>query len=217
MPRQRRRPAAGRQNACRMPPRRSSVNRGPRLARELELKLRLAGPAALRAALQAAGAEPRGAELETNHIFDTPARTLLRAGQGLRLRERLALPDRTPLPAVLTFKGPIEDAACKQREELESTVGDAAAAAAILSALGLERVVLYEKRRETWRLGACLVELDELPRLGWHVELEGPTRAALEALATQLGLSGAERIEETYVALAVRHGTDSPRGRELRF
>jgi adenylate cyclase class 2 len=187
------------------------------LARELELKLRIAEPAALRAALEAAGAEPLGAMLEINHIFDTPARTLYRAGQGLRLRERLALPARTALPAVLTFKGPIEDAVWKQREELESTVGDAGAAAAILAALGFERVVVYEKRRETWRVGECLAELDELPRLGWFVELEGPSRAALEAQVARLNLATVERLEETYVALAVRHGADGPGGRALRF
>lgn len=187
------------------------------MARELELKLRIADPDRVRAALTAVGAERVGAELEVNHIFDTPAQTLFRAGQGLRLRDRLELPDRTARPAILTFKGPIEDAAYKQREELESAVGDPIALTAILGALGFERVVVYEKRRETWRAGECLAELDELPRLGWFVELEGPSAAALETLVARLGLSATERIEDTYVALAVRHGSDGPGGRELRF
>ena len=48
---------------------------------------------------------------------------------------------------------------------------------AAFAALGYSRVLSFEKRRESWKLGGCNVELDELPHLGTFVEIEGPERS----------------------------------------
>jgi len=47
-----------------------------------------------------------------------------------------------------------------------------------------------EKRRSSYRLGRCLVELDELPLGGFFVEIEGPGKTAIDAAARKLRLPG---------------------------
>jgi len=195
---------------------------------EIEIKLRLADPAGLRERLAVCGASPTGRVLETNTLFDTPDEALRAADSALRVRrtaplqaaERLPRADQSggPASAWLTFKGPRSGTGLRSREELETQVREADALLAILARLGLTERVIYEKRRETWRLEGCEVALDELPRLGTFVEIEGPDEQAVRELRSRLGLEHAEGLDVTYVELAVRHGVQRPDGvRELRF
>jgi adenylate cyclase class IV len=233
------------------------------MAREIEVKFDLDDPAAMRARLDACGAQRTGHVLEVNHIFDTVERKLLAADCGLRLRTcrpqdeaasanerakalraenrgpgtsagssttgipvarapgsdwgRSSAPDRGAT-ATLTYKGPRAVDLPKTREEVEVVVGDPNAATTILQRLGFSEVILYEKRRETWRLDDCDVCLDELPKLGWFVEIEGPGRNAVEAARARLELSAATPLRETYVELAATHGDPDPTGvRRLHF
>ena len=88
----------------------------------------------------------------------------------------------------------------------------------ILQRLGFQEVILYEKQRASWELGDCEVLLDELPRLGWFVEIEGPELASIEHARQLLGLQTAPAVPETYVELAAAHGvTDEAGRRSLRF
>jgi len=193
--------------------------------REVELKLKLADPQHLRALLTRLNAPPAGPAFERNRIFDSPDRRLLRAGCGLRLRETRSpdAPRRVPPAArppvqpqcvpTLTFKGPREPGVVKSRGEWETTVVDAAALAEILSRIGFAEVIAYEKRRETCRVHDCEICIDELPRLGWFVEIEGPTAAAVRAVQSLLKLPDAAIVPESYVELAARHGDATPDGR----
>ncbi|MGB9624366.1 MAG: class IV adenylate cyclase [Phycisphaerae bacterium] len=171
---------------------------------EIEGKFRVDSHDAVRRRLAEVGAARVGAVLECNHIFDRPDGSLALADCGLRVRTMTAL-DGTSRTATLTFKGPRQPGPFKTREEIETTVGEAEAACAILGSLGFVEAVSYEKRRETWRLGDCEVELDELPHLGRYVEIEGPDEAAVHRARESLGLSGAGFIRETYIALVLRH------------
>jgi adenylate cyclase, class 2 len=185
---------------------------------EIEIKLRVPDSTDLRQRLLAAGARRIGRVTETNRIFDTPDRSLLNAGCGLRVRLEQPLDTADPVRALLTFKGPRQEGELKVREELETAVADGATLAAILDRLGLHDVIRYEKRRETWAVGVCHVVLDELPQLGRFVEIEGPDAAAVAAVRAQLALSAAPVVPETYVELAARHGTPDASGcRQLRF
>lgn len=188
---------------------------------EIEAKFRIGDPQALRVRLAEAGARQTGIVFEVNRILDTPDRRLRQADRALRIREtrRVDLPGEPPAPVVtITFKGPRDAAAIRSREELESIVDHAPAMVAILGQLGFVEQVLYEKRREHWWFDPCRVALDELPRLGWFVELEGPSVAAIEQARTRLGLADRPVHPETYVELAARHGVLMPDGRrELRF
>jgi len=193
------------------------------MAHEIEAKYRLADPAAMRALLLGRGAECVGRVLEINRIFDTPDGALRRADSGLRIRvtqppDDAPKSDASPQRATLTFKGPRCAGPLKSREEIETEIGDAAALAELLQRLGFRETVRYEKRREAWRVGLCEVALDELPRLGWFVEVEGPSAESVESVCADLHLGHKDRITETYVALAAAKGEPDGRGgRRLVF
>ena len=77
-----------------------------------------------------------------------------------------------PQPATLTFKGPLEASAFKKRREIELAVSEADGMRRLLEAIGFVEVLRFQKRRESWRLDNCRVELDEVPRLGRFVEID---------------------------------------------
>lgn len=187
------------------------------MPREIEVKYRINDPQAVLTRLRECGARSVSFAMETNRIFDTPDRDLLTGDRGLRVRESQSL-DGAPAKATLTYKGPRDAGTAKSREEIETVTADAAAMAAILARLGFAEIIVYEKRRETWRLGPCEIVLDELPRLGWWLEIEGPNLAAIQALQEQLALPDAARVGETYVEIAARYGDEDEHGRRaLRF
>ena len=177
---------------------------------EIEKKYRLTPERAevLRARLGEAGAEAlRGEEFEENTLY---AGASLEPGRkNLRLR-------RVNGRAVLTLKErqPSADAVKLQREE-ETGVGDADTIDRILRALGYSPALVYEKRRETWRLGGVEVVIDELP-FGWFAEIEGERDAILRA-ERQLGLEGATAELRTYPDLSREHGARREGVIEARF
>jgi adenylate cyclase class 2 len=191
---------------------------GLALSREIEAKIGLDDPGSLRTRLGELGAVRQRHVQETNRIFDARDRRLLAGDCGLRIRESRPLGGEGPLQPTLTFKGPRDPGPLKSRAELETPVADAQTLAEILHRLGFREVIRYEKRRETWRLGECEVCLDELPRLGWYVEIEGPRTDAVETVREQLGLTASPTLAETYVELVADHGDTDPAGcRRLSF
>lgn len=159
---------------------------------EIEAKVRLKNPVALRAALTSAGATFEGRVLERNWLYDHPERSLAAADKLLRLRESRRVS--------LTFKGPRHESEYKKREELEIEFPDASSAASLLKAVGFVMWFYYEKMRETWKLGAAEVVLDELPHLGLFVEIEAPTEAEIEEVVRKLKLPH-DYITSTYVEM----------------
>lgn len=103
--------------------------------------------------------------------------------------------------AALTFKGPQQSGALKAREEYEVEVGDGVMLVEVLHRLGFETVLWYEKRRESWRLGDCRIELDEPPQLGLFVEIEGPDEECIRAVQRDLLLHDEQLIRDSYVQL----------------
>jgi len=184
---------------------------------ETELKTRVESHEAVRAQLARARAVFVRCVLETNRLFDDDDGRLYRDGCGLRVRSVEAL-DGDGGAATITFKGPRQSGMYKVREELESAVGDPAAVCALLDRLGYRERIVFEKRRETWRLGDCTVELDTLPRLGCFVEIEGPDEAAVTDVASRIGLGDAGPIMDSYVSMvADLLGADGSKRMELRF
>jgi adenylate cyclase class 2 len=188
------------------------------MPREIEAKYCLADPAPYRARLEQIGATCGGRVMEQNQIFDSPDGKLRRAGSAIRLRTGQPLEGTARPAATLTYKGPREAGLFKAREEIETEVASPEAAAEIIERLGLRPVAVYEKRRETWRLELCDILLDELPLLGWWLEIEGPDDAAIEHVAARLGLADATLVHETYVHMALARGTADETGcRRLVF
>jgi adenylate cyclase class 2 len=199
-----------------------AVNRESPMGIEIEAKFRLADPKAIRRRLDQLGVQSGERVLETNRIFDTPDERLRNADCGLRIRQSEPLEPspashgrvRPPhdrggsndRPALLTYKGPRRAGDLKSREELETAIGRPATLIAILERLGFRQVIIYQKRRQTWHLGECEVALDELPRLGWWLEIEGLDAAVVEQARDRLGLADAPLVRETYVEMAAAHG-----------
>jgi len=171
------------------------------MAIELECKIRVPSHAEVRRALETASAQRLRRVLETNRLFDRPDNALERSGRGLRIRTVEMLDGGSERPATLTFKGPVQSAQFKQREEIEVTVNDAAAMQRLLESLGFVAQIIFEKRRESWRLDECEIELDEVPGLGLFVEVEGLGEREISGVLRRLGLARHEQIKKSYVGM----------------
>jgi adenylate cyclase class 2 len=173
---------------------------------EIEAKIKVEDFVAIKDRLSILGAASIGQYEETNTFFDTPARTLLAADQGLRLRRKRDLATKGE-QFILTFKGPCQTGPLKTREERELLVASDTDAVALLHSLGYEQIFQFEKRREVWRLSDCEIALDEVPNLGRFVEIEGRSEAAIKILIQELALGGRPLIRESYVALLIGNGS----------
>lgn len=177
---------------------------------EIEKKYRLTPEQveSLRRRLKEAGASGQGsAEFEENVIYTGPG--LDPARRVLRLRRK---GDR----AVFTFKErDLSGSPVKRQREEETEVSNAIALASILEALGYTPLLVYEKRRETFRMLDTEVVIDELP-FGLFAEIEGEEARIFE-VEKLLGLDAAEAEHAPYPELTRRHGTRRGEVCEARF
>ena len=181
---------------------------------EVEIKLRVPDPAALRRKLARLGARRLRRVYEYNVLYDTERRDLFRLGRLLRLRvEAKAVRGHTPprhskrhLPGLLTYKGPAAtESRYKVREEVEVPVRDSRAIEPVIQALGLRPWFRYEKFRTTYRLPRLTglhIEFDETS-VGAFLELEG-TRKAIDRAARLLGYRPKDYLIASYWDLYVR-------------
>ena len=167
---------------------------------EIEAKIKVEKHDTVRARLHELGAQRIGRVREMNRILDDAQRTLRRSGAGLRVREVEVL-DGISRGSSLTYKGPVQAAELKIRPEIEIGVGDPGGTLAIFAALGYKPFIAFEKIRESWTLGDCEVELDELPLLGRFVEIEGPDEQAVTRARSDLKLGETTHISQSYVRM----------------
>lgn len=185
----------------------------PTMAIETEAKFRLADPQAMRQRLLAAGGDPLGIALENNTFFDSPQGDLRRADCGVRIRTAKTTGGRC---ASMTYKGPRREGPLKVRAEHEIAIDSPDAARAILAGLGYQLTISFEKRRESFALGPARVEIDELPELGWFMEIEGDDEAAVQAAREKLALTDEPTVVATYLALVAEH-LEAAGGNRLAF
>jgi len=174
------------------------------VSEEIEAKVRIADPEAFRRRMAERSESGGETVFEDNRLFDDPAGTLRRRGAALRVREERPAGGGEPLRATLTYKGPRAESELKRREEIEievQAVPGSPGLAAVFQATGLRETFRYQKRRSLWRVGGCEVTLDELPHLGWFVEIEGPTEKAVRACLEGLGLADEPLVADDYIAL----------------
>jgi adenylate cyclase class 2 len=176
------------------------------MAQEVEAKIPVDSFAPVREALRASDAVFLGKVLQSDTYFDTPDGALQHSDRGMRIRRvELLEPgaaqwDTRP---ELTYKGPRQgEAMYKTRREIQTHVDAAEAMMEVLAACGMVRSMEIQKRRASYRLDPCLVELDELPFIGRFVEIEGPDQERICACAAALGLD-AGTIQDSYLHLAV--------------
>jgi adenylate cyclase, class 2 len=141
------------------------------------------------------GAAPEGKVFEENVLYD---------GAELKERNCVLRLRRVGNRALLTYKERLPGASpIKHQREEETEVEDAEVMQAILEALGYRPRVVYEKRRETWRLGTVEIVLDELP-FGLFMEIEGSV-AEIEATEKSLAVDLLAELA-TYPQLAAKQG-----------
>jgi len=131
--------------------------------------------------------------LERNLRLDTPDRSLQNRGSLLRLRQDDGV--------WITYKANAQvDGGLINRTEIEFGADDFEVAKRLFEALGYQVVVMYEKYRAVYKMGDVIVTLDELP-FGNFVEVEGPNKVMIEAVADMLGLNWVHGIATNYLGL----------------
>jgi adenylate cyclase class 2 len=165
---------------------------------EIEAKLKVESHSQIIKRLSKLGAEFLEEQLQTDHYFDDATGTLTRTDRCLRLRRQITGQNEK---LFLTYKSAKEKNDFKKRQEIEIEVEDGGSAEKLLSALGYEETLVFEKKRQSWRLGECKIALDKLPLLGSFVEIEGPNDKNITDVQRNLGLAGLPHIQESYVHL----------------
>jgi adenylate cyclase class 2 len=174
------------------------------MATEIEAKMKVDDFDSVHEVLRKAGAKRVGSVLETNTFFDSVDRNLVAKDQGLRLRK--TQDDVTgEMRFIITVKGPQQAGQLKNREEAEVRVEDGDDARQVLAALGYAPTLSFQKRRESWTLNDCKIELDELPIFGRFVEIEGPSEDAVMAVREKLQMSAIPLIQTGYATMLSRH------------
>lgn len=152
------------------------------------------------------GAQLEGEDFEENTLYDGDA--LRDGGCVLRLR-------RVGGRATLTFKRRLPGKSAIKQQREEETVVEPDAMAAILEALGFTPSLVYEKRRQTWRLGQAEIVIDVLP-FGLFMEIEGAAKA-IKSVERKLGMKGLRAEHATYPQLTAKHGKRCDGLIEARF
>lgn len=173
------------------------------MATEIEAKMKVDDLNAIRLRLKNAGAQPQGSALEENNFFDTPQNSLRAAGKGLRTR--VAAKTDGSRKCTVTMKGPLQKSDLKSREETEFRVDDPDAARQLLENLGYQQTLSFQKRRESWTLQDCKIELDEMPYLGTFVEIEADSDQQVMSVRQALGLSNVPLISKSYVGMLAEY------------
>lgn len=187
------------------------------MAVEIEAKMKVADLEMVREKLREAGGKRIGKVLELNTFFDKEDRSLLASDEGLRLRQARDL-ETGKTTIVATHKGPRQRGMLKSRQEVEVTVGEWDQAVELFEKLGFGVVLSFEKRRETWELERCNVELDELPHLGTYVEIEGPGETQVLKVRGMLGLNERGLEKASYAALLRQYAQEfGLKGKLVKF
>ena len=168
---------------------------------EVELKIR-ADHDPVREQLAAKGADRRGIVEQEDVYYQHPTRDF---GET----------DDDGSATVVTYKGPLVEAASKTRREYETGVADGETMARALEALGFERFETVRKRRERFDYGDYTVALDAVESVGDHVEVETeadavePAREGAVELLVELGLDPDDQIRTSYLGLLLDGGGDT--------
>ena len=153
------------------------------------------------------GAKREGEDFEVNTLYSGKA---LEVGRSvLRLRR---IGDR----GVLTYKESLPPRLdMKHRREDETQVDDPDAMELILDALGFTPALVYEKRRETWRVARTEIVIDELP-FGLFMEIEGSEKDIRE-VESKLAIKRLKAETLSYPRLVLKHGAQNGGVVESRF
>jgi predicted adenylyl cyclase CyaB len=154
----------------------------------------------LQAKILSLGALYKGKRKEINEFFDSKDERLNKAGLLVRLRT-INWIGKGDSEYVITYKGRQKKGKLKCREELEYSVSNPESAVKVFNIMGYVKNFSFEKKRRCYTLGDCLIEIDELPKLGFFCEIEGPTQKAIERVMVRIGFADAKLINKGYGTL----------------
>ncbi len=174
------------------------------MANEIEAKMKVENFDRVRESLDNVHAKRVGSVLETNTFFDSAEKSLVAKDSGLRLRRKRD-DESGEEEFIVTVKGPQQAGELKNRPEAEVVVEDGNDAKAVLAALGYSPTLVFEKRRESWKVEQCKVDLDELPVLGKFVEIEGPDEKAVMGVREKLGMKEEPLIQTGYATMLAKY------------
>jgi len=163
------------------------------MAKEVEIKFRIANIRILTRALKRAGfKEITRSTHEMNTLYDLPGRKLRKRGELLRLRHYGE-------EWTLTHKARGTTGRHKVRIERETRVGNGKQMDQILRSLGFVPAFRYEKYRAEWSDGKGHVVVDQTP-IGNVGEIEGAARW-IDHTARALGVTRMDYVSQTYAAM----------------
>ncbi|PIN98959.1 MAG: hypothetical protein COT90_01670 [Candidatus Diapherotrites archaeon CG10_big_fil_rev_8_21_14_0_10_31_34] len=132
-------------------------------------------------------------EKELNLVFDSADSSFKKKGFLLRLRKASK--------NTLTFKSKIKGKGkFKERKETEMQIKDFYRTKKTLEKMNFEPKFIYEKKRETFELNQTEILLDELPFIGFYLEIEG-NKKSIKEVEEKLGLKEKNRITKNYLQL----------------
>lgn len=114
---------------------------------EAELKARVDDPDAVRAVLAAAAGDPE--HCTYTDVYLDCAGQLAAEGRELRVR---TIATQSSVRSIVTYKGPVVDAASGSKPEVETGIDDPEAMRAVLAGLGYRPVVDVVKTCENYRI-----------------------------------------------------------------
>jgi adenylate cyclase class 2 len=187
------------------------------VAVEAELKVLARNPERIHAALSRRAVGERS--IYSDRYFDYPDRGWTHQGNELRVR---TVTDELGLTrALLTFKQPAVDQASGSKPEHETVVEDGDVLVTVLTALGVEQIIAFEKRCVNYRFTAqgrdLLASVVTVPELAGRTFIELETvadpcdvDAALDVVRSvlrELGIEDSDLTTQAYTdAIATRRG-----------
>lgn len=187
------------------------------MAVEAELKALVRDPERLHTALSRRAVSERS--IYSDRYFDYPDRRWTRQGNELRVRTLTDELSRTR--TVLTFKQPALDNASGSKPEHETTIDDADVLVTVLTALGVEQIIAFQKQCVNYRFITqgrdLLATVVTVPELAGQTFLELETRtdpsdlhAALDVVRSvlrELGIEEDDLTTQAYTdAVATQRG-----------
>lgn len=153
---------------------------------ETEVKHRIIDAQRAQQILRAAGFVETARVWQRDEYFDDRAGTLAEADFVVRLREH-------PAGVAISLKGPryYGERGEHSRIELEVPAADAASVRSALAERDLRPSWFLEKRRVDWKAArGDVVSFDEIPDIGWYLEIEGTHEFIDETRALLAGCLG---------------------------
>jgi adenylate cyclase class 2 len=171
------------------------------MSHEIEAKIRVVTLAPFCEKLNAMDAVFLHEARQIDTYFMDTHKLLHKKDCGLRIRNEQVGDAET---AHITFKGARTDSQYKSRPEFETCVSDPVMMEKIFEALGYHKRVTLEKKRRIWTVDSCHVCLDEVPRLGSFIEVEGPDEQVIASVLEKLGLGDEPHIRHGYATMMER-------------